>query len=50
MSLVNECRMLIRRISNPELMKIQDIVEEEVTRRETVRYNTKGEKNERESS
>jgi hypothetical protein len=50
MSLVNECRLRIRRISNGELMKVQDIVQEEVTRRETSKYNTKGEEVERNRS
>lgn len=50
LSLVQNTRMLIKRISTQELMKIQDIVTDEVTRRETTKYNTKGEEDERKSS
>ena len=46
-SLVMKARMEIKRINNSELMKLQDIVENEVNRRETTKYNTEGESHER---
>lgn len=50
MSLLLQVKGLIKRVNNNELMKIQDVVSEEVTRRETAKYNTKGETVERKNS
>ena len=37
MGIVSQVRMQIRRIPNPDLLKLQDIVSEEVVRRESTK-------------